>query len=170
MDWRNTESIWKATLETDPGSFRAWAHLGQFYGKGGRNREAFECFKKAAGLNPYIESYSVNEIEYCIRTAMEEKDAGLLYYALSQARRTVSRFPWNVWPRIKLAKCLITISSLEGDSRDALLGSEAAISSLTFIKPELNVCNVWLSAVAVSRDKKYLPQCKRFISRILKGE
>lgn len=51
-DYRDPESLWRATLARNPAAWMAWNNLGETVARKGRNAEAVACYQRALELNP----------------------------------------------------------------------------------------------------------------------
>ncbi len=168
-DWRSREALWRATLATDPRSFRAWAQLGQVLGEKGDDQGALEAFRRARELYPENEGITVNLVEYLVRRATREGRADLCRQALSLAGTQVRRTPWKVMPRVKLCRSLLALSFLEKDRALARRGVEAAESILSFTAPLDRTFAIWAAALDTAGEGDAARVLWEWGSRILPG-
>ena len=147
LDWRDRETLWKATIATDQHSYRAWAQLGQTMGEKGDEEGALACFRKAHELYPASSGLAVNLVEYLVRVATGQGDASLCKEGLDVARRQVRRTPWKALPRVKLCRCLLALSFLEKKPAQAASAADAAASILSFTAPLDRTWAVWAGSL-----------------------
>ncbi len=147
LDWRDRETLWRATLATDPRSFRAWAELGQTLGEKGDEEGALQAFREAHRLYPESAGIAVNLVEYLDRVGTRKKDLSLCEEALQVARVQVRRTPWKALPRVKLCRSLLALGLLRKDPSLAKEGVDAAASILSFTAPLDRTWAVWGAAL-----------------------
>ncbi len=167
LDWRNRETLWRATIATDPLSFRAWAELGQTLGEKGDEEGALQAFRRAHQLYPSSPGIAVNLVEYLVRRGTKKEDPSLLEQALQVARVQVRRTPWKALPRVKLCRSLLALSALE---KKPLLGRaavEAAASILSFTAPLDRTWAVWGAALDATGQEEAARLLWKWGDRIL---
>ncbi len=147
LDWQDRETLWRATIATDPLSFRAWAELGQALGEKGDEEGALEAFRRAHQLYPTSPGIAVNLAEYLVRAGTRKGDPSLLEQALRVARTQVRRTPWKALPRVKLCRSLLALSALEKKPGLARAAVDAAASILSFTAPLDRTWAVWGAAL-----------------------
>ncbi len=147
LDWRDRETLWRATIATDPLSFRAWAELGQTLGEKGDEEGALEAFRRAHQLYPTSPGIAVNLAEYLVRAGTRKGDPSLLEQALRVARTQVRRTPWKALPRVKLCRSLLALSAMERKPGLARAAVDAAASILSFTAPLDRTWAVWGAAL-----------------------
>jgi len=147
LDWRDRETLWRATIATDPLSFRAWAELGQTLGEKGDEEGALEGFRRAHQLYPASPGIAVNLVEYLVRAGTRKGDPSLLEQALHVAETQVRRTPWKALPRVKLCRSLLALSALEKKPLLARAAVDAAASILSFTAPLDRTWAVWGAAL-----------------------
>jgi protein O-mannosyl-transferase len=85
-DYRDPETLWRATVQRNPTAAMAWVHLGDLHARAGRHREAVDCFQRALRVAPdNAQAHNNLGCEYLL--------AGRLDDAIAELQRAVTLNP-----------------------------------------------------------------------------
>lgn len=181
--WTNELTLWEATLEQAPESYRANVNLGYLYFEQGRVEEGLALTKKSTALMPGEPEPWVNLGTIFYRKGQEARQTGDLEQALEFQRRALENTekaieinPYNPFSYNNLAnsfKELALISDARGDSSQALQQRIKAVEhykkALNMGDPRREVQAIWLNLGNLLVDGQHYDQAVFYLSQFLKA-